>query len=186
MKPVKITISRAWRPAVRGGKRYPIWQATVSGGSVRRSKQTGFSDKTRAEEWATAEAAQRGHVPSAEVRETNRHPLQAQPKALAELVDAALRAPKEARRRTALVTQIVRDPRITAAVKARAAGRCEHCGLKYQHGQVHHVNALGDGGEDSLDNAIYLCLNCHGTADNNAFFNELVRISLRHILEVAA
>ena len=62
-----------------------------------------------------------------------------------------------------------RDPVIAAAVKERAQGICDLCcqpapfnrpnGLPYL--EEHHLIRLADGGEDSINNAIALCPNCH-------------------------
>lgn len=66
-------------------------------------------------------------------------------------------------------TVYYRDPVIAAAVKERANGICDLCelpapfcnaeGLPYL--EEHHLVRLADGGDDSLDNAVALCPNCH-------------------------
>lgn len=66
-------------------------------------------------------------------------------------------------------TVYYRDPVIAAAVKERADGKCDLCeqpapfcnaeGLPYL--EEHHLVRLADGGDDSLDNAVALCPNCH-------------------------
>ena len=58
---------------------------------------------------------------------------------------------------------------IAAAVKERANGQCDLCrqpapfinanGFPYL--EEHHLVRLADGGDDSLDNAVALCPNCH-------------------------
>lgn len=62
-----------------------------------------------------------------------------------------------------------RDPTIAAYVKKRANGQCQLCGMKApfedQNGlpylECHHLEWLSKGGEDSLDNCVALCPNCH-------------------------
>lgn len=66
-------------------------------------------------------------------------------------------------------TVYYRDPVIAAAVKERANGKCDLCGqpapfnnangLPYL--EEHHLSRLADGGDDSIDNAVALCPNCH-------------------------
>lgn len=64
----------------------------------------------------------------------------------------------------------VRNPDVVAEVLIRARGSCERCGatapfLRRRNGvpylEVHHVTRLVDGGEDTVENAIALCPNCH-------------------------
>lgn len=67
------------------------------------------------------------------------------------------------------VTQFVRDPEVVAWVLAQASGHCECCeapapffredGSPFL--EVHHVQRLADGGEDTVNNAVALCPNCH-------------------------
>jgi 5-methylcytosine-specific restriction endonuclease McrA len=67
-------------------------------------------------------------------------------------------------------TAFVRNPHVVATVLSRANGYCEHCeqpapfmrksdGTPYL--EVHHIQPLGEGGEDTVENAIALCPNCH-------------------------
>ncbi len=55
------------------------------------------------------------------------------------------------------------DARTKAKAAERAAGRCEHCGLKLKAGGYHydHIVPDGLGGEPTLDNCQVLCLTCH-------------------------
>ncbi|MBU2772510.1 HNH endonuclease [Acidithiobacillus ferrooxidans] len=66
--------------------------------------------------------------------------------------------------------QYERDPRVAAFVLKKANGICFGCknkgpfiskvtGLPYL--EVHHVKMLKDGGEDTVDNTVALCPNCH-------------------------
>lgn len=67
------------------------------------------------------------------------------------------------------VKQIVRDPYIAEYAKKRAKGICQLCGdtapftdkkgMPYL--ESHHVIWLANGGEDSIENTVALCPNCH-------------------------
>ncbi len=62
-----------------------------------------------------------------------------------------------------------RDASVSAYVKMRADGKCDMCGMEAPffdkkgkpYLEEHHVIRLADGGEDSIDNAVALCPNCH-------------------------
>lgn len=62
-----------------------------------------------------------------------------------------------------------RDPEISAYVKKRANGKCDLCGnlapfldtKGNPYLEEHHVKRLADGGEDTINNAVALCPNCH-------------------------
>jgi 5-methylcytosine-specific restriction endonuclease McrA len=67
-------------------------------------------------------------------------------------------------------TAFVRNPYVVAIALERANGSCEDCeepapfvrksdGSPYL--EVHHVQPLADNGEDTVENAIALCPNCH-------------------------
>lgn len=67
-------------------------------------------------------------------------------------------------------TVFMRNPDVVAEVLFRADGRCERCRtlapfLRAKDGspylEVHHRVQLANGGDDSLENAIALCPNCH-------------------------
>jgi flavoprotein len=64
----------------------------------------------------------------------------------------------------------IRNPDIVAQKLYEAAGRCQRCqksapfnrkidNIPYL--EVHHINRLADGGDDTLKNTIALCPNCH-------------------------
>lgn len=63
----------------------------------------------------------------------------------------------------------VRDPNVVAWILHTASGRCEACNspapFDRENGEpfleVHHVRPLGEGGPDTVDNAIACCPNCH-------------------------
>ena len=70
-----------------------------------------------------------------------------------------------------VTTQVYRrNPDVVAAVLERAHGVCENCGgdapfKRASDGtaylEVHHKKRLADGGEDTVENAIAVCPNCH-------------------------
>ena len=66
-------------------------------------------------------------------------------------------------------TAFTRYPWIVEYTKRRANGSCELCGEKAPFNdkngdpflEVHHIDWLSRGGNDSIDNAVALCPNCH-------------------------
>lgn len=79
-------------------------------------------------------------------------------------------APKLPIKVQATVGVYLRNPDVVAEVLSRAKGVCEGCTkpapfLKKADGkpylEVHHVQLLANGGEDTPENAIALCPNCH-------------------------
>jgi 5-methylcytosine-specific restriction enzyme A len=72
------------------------------------------------------------------------------------------------------ITQIhLRNPDVVVEVLIRANGSCEECkepapftrksdGTPYL--EVHHRKPLAEGGEDTIENAIAMCPNCHRKA----------------------
>jgi 5-methylcytosine-specific restriction enzyme A len=68
------------------------------------------------------------------------------------------------------VKTFYRSAAVVAEVRLRAGGKCESCHqtapfLRAQDGQpyleVHHIVKLADNGEDTVENAIAVCPNCH-------------------------
>lgn len=68
------------------------------------------------------------------------------------------------------VAVYIRNPDVVAEVLLRAKGKCEACGeaapfIRSSNGtpylEVHHRKKLSDGGDDTVENAIALCPNCH-------------------------
>jgi 5-methylcytosine-specific restriction protein A len=64
----------------------------------------------------------------------------------------------------------LRNADVVAEVLIRANGTCERCGknapfLRAKDGtpylEVHHKEKLANGGDDTVENAIALCPNCH-------------------------
>ena len=79
-------------------------------------------------------------------------------------------APLLPARSSAVVTVFVRNPDVVAEVLERGNGSCERCRnpAPFIRGkdntpylEIHHEIRLADGGEDSVDNALALCPNCH-------------------------
>jgi 5-methylcytosine-specific restriction protein A len=79
----------------------------------------------------------------------------------------ALKKPKKS---VATVTVFVRNPIVIAEVLLRAKGACEGCGQNAPfhrrsdgspYLEVHHKVRLANDGEDTIDNAVALCPNCH-------------------------
>ncbi|MRT05781.1 HNH endonuclease [Ewingella americana] len=83
------------------------------------------------------------------------------------------------------VTSIVfkRNALVVAQVLALAKGKCQSCKrdapFKRENGkhylEVHHVEWLSRGGEDTVDNAIALCPNCHRQAHYGKL--ELIKVN---------
>lgn len=68
------------------------------------------------------------------------------------------------------ISEFKRDPNVVAEVLIRAKGNCGKCrekgpfnrasdGTRYL--EVHHIIRLADGGEDTVENAMAVCPNCH-------------------------
>ena len=80
---------------------------------------------------------------------------------------AAKKKPREIEVKTKVYA---RNPDVVAEVLSRAKGVCEKCNQpapfirakdKTPYLEVHHVIQLAHGGDDSVDNALALCPNCH-------------------------
>ncbi len=76
-----------------------------------------------------------------------------------------------------MLESFVRNPDVVAEVLERAEGTCGQCkraapfrraGNGEPYLEVHHKVRLADGGEDTLENAIALCPNCHRQAHYGA------------------
>ncbi|WP_081891471.1 HNH endonuclease [Verrucomicrobium sp. BvORR106] len=67
------------------------------------------------------------------------------------------------------VVQFSRDPWVHAYVLRRSAGHCERCGAPAPfltpegspYLEVHHIVTLAEGGQDTINNTVALCPNCH-------------------------
>lgn len=68
-----------------------------------------------------------------------------------------------------IVNSYIRDRHVSEYAKCRAKGICQLCGNpapfydknKRPYLEAHHVVRLADGGNDSIDNVVGLCPNCH-------------------------
>lgn len=112
-----------------------------------------------------------------------------------EAVEAAAKLPSSTREqilatesKTPVLTEVTtrvykRSPYVVAEVLLRAKGKCQSCkrdapflkedGTPFL--EVHHIEWLSKGGEDSVENAIALCPNCHRQAHYGAL--ELVAVN---------
>ncbi len=93
--------------------------------------------------------------------------FQLDPKARAARLAGALAQP---RRVEVFSYAFIRNPDVIAEVLERAQGICEACSavapfIRRSDGtpylEVHHKTRLADGGEDTVQNAVALCPNCH-------------------------
>jgi len=72
-------------------------------------------------------------------------------------------------RRASQSERIIRNEAVAAYVKKAAMGHCDLCGAKapfigrdkQPFLECHHVKHLANGGEDTIENAVALCPNCH-------------------------
>jgi 5-methylcytosine-specific restriction endonuclease McrA len=86
------------------------------------------------------------------------------------------KAPKKPQKVKTFITAFERNPDVVVEVLLRANGICEcckkHAPFKRKGGgkekgtpylEVHHIQTLADGGDDTVENAEALCPNCHRT-----------------------
>ncbi len=82
-------------------------------------------------------------------------------------------APKKPNRRIIKVVAFDRNPDVITEVLYRAEGSCEACEqpapfVRASDGspflEVHHRQPLAEDGEDTVENAVALCPNCHRRA----------------------
>ena len=80
------------------------------------------------------------------------------------------KAPKKPKRITVTTSIFKRNPDVVADVLINANGFCQKCNKaapfvkredKTPYLEVHHKLKLADGGDDTVENAIALCPNCH-------------------------
>jgi len=79
-------------------------------------------------------------------------------------------APRKPERRLKTVVYFDRNPDVVAQVLTKANGKCSQCGrdapFLRRHDntpylEVHHVAPLAEDGDDTVENAVALCPNCH-------------------------
>lgn len=86
-----------------------------------------------------------------------------------ELKKRAVNAPTKPGSRPAVAMQYARSPEVSEYAKRRAKGYCELCKapapFATQRGEpyleCHHIEWLARGGEDTIENTVALCPNCH-------------------------
>jgi 5-methylcytosine-specific restriction protein A len=103
----------------------------------------------------------------AEIRANRQKALGKMP--VEELRNRAAQTDKRPPTRTAQTEEFVRNEAVAAYVKKAAHGSCDLChqdapflnrrGEPYL--ECHHVQHLAKGGDDTIDNAVALCPNCH-------------------------
>ena len=80
------------------------------------------------------------------------------------------KAPRRPAQIAVVTLAFVRNPDVVVEVLARARGECERCAKpapfirrkdESPYLEVHHRKQLADGGEDTVENALALCPNCH-------------------------
>ncbi len=91
----------------------------------------------------------------------------------AERVRRLAAAQKKPRQITVSTSMFIRNPDVVAEVLLRASGVCERCRHPAPFNrrtdnspylEVHHRTPLAEGGDDTVDNALALCPNCHRAA----------------------
>jgi 5-methylcytosine-specific restriction protein A len=103
---------------------------------------------------------------TAELKEDVDYSMRLSPKKRAARIAVAPRLPEKM---LVTTTMYRRNADVMAAVFLRANGVCEHCKQKAPfvrrdgrpYLEVHHVVRLASGGEDTEENAVALCPNCH-------------------------
>lgn len=86
-----------------------------------------------------------------------------------ELEAKAAAAPKKPRSSTTVGVSYARNPHVAELAKRRANGKCELCGKpapfdnasNEPYLESHHIVWLAHGGDDSAENTVALCPNCH-------------------------
>lgn len=74
------------------------------------------------------------------------------------------------------VQQMIRPPKeVYNAVKERAKGRCQFCGVELDSGHVHHLNNVED--YNDWMNLRYLCTACHTNVHMNPSFAQKLRFT---------
>lgn len=87
--------------------------------------------------------------------------------------EALSKWPMKPKSRAVLTTVYDRNPHVVVTILARASGTCESCGAPAPFSrradgspylEVHHKVQLAHGGDDTVENAIAVCPNCHRRA----------------------
>ncbi len=86
-----------------------------------------------------------------------------------EIARRAKFSPKQPGNRQVTSNQLETSPWVTEHAKRRAKGMCQLCGQPAPFNdkagapflETHHIVWLASGGEDSIENTVALCPNCH-------------------------
>ena len=168
IRPFKYTEPKAWYVSDSKGNLYPL-KYIYALATNQKPSDFNTSDPLR-------EFPQLGF-------EVHRHPKDPakdfEAKVRASMADSKSRAErlaKSPRKPTQRIVQTVtfdRNPDVVAEVLLRANGKCESCNSdapfirrkdKTPYLEVHHKRQLSKGGEDTVENAIAVCPNCHRQA----------------------
>jgi 5-methylcytosine-specific restriction protein A len=103
---------------------------------------------------------------------------------LEELKKRARNSSSKPGKRAATTTSYQRSPVVKAYVLKRANGVCELCEqsapFNKKNGEpyleVHHVKQLADGGDDTIENAVALCPNCHRRVHSQGLESEIKKL----------
>jgi 5-methylcytosine-specific restriction protein A len=167
-RPFRFTESRSWYLVGMNGRLYPlkyIYALAVSrtpssfntSEPISKLKKLGFTlqqkpkDMISEFEAKVKEALKNPHERAARLAKAHRKPGQ----------------------RLAQVIVFDRNPDVIAEVLSRAKGKCELCGTsapflrrkdRTPYLEVHHKKQLTQGGDDTVENAVATCPNCHREA----------------------
>jgi 5-methylcytosine-specific restriction protein A len=161
---------------IRNLRRLSIWPPTSL--LIKKSNGLPLKERNRAGGWS--EVYERGDlavftITSAETEESSTRKLAEEIQAARNLDANTLQqrlatAPKIPERIQIISVGYRRNADVIVSVLNRANGVCERCSkaapfLRKSDGtpflEVHHRKPLGDGGEDTTENALALCPNCH-------------------------
>jgi 5-methylcytosine-specific restriction protein A len=154
----------AYRNALRSVERHLAYYESLSTGH----KQPGLQ-RILDEHKQASGPAEFGEIEIALQAEVQSSLALPQGKRLQRLSDA----PRKPSQIVAAVAVFVRNPDVIAEVLLRANGTCEDCGKAAPFSrrsdgspylEVHHKIRLADGGDDTVENAVAVCPNCHRRA----------------------
>jgi len=125
-------------------------------------------------------------IPKVELDKTFERKLKrASTLALDELKSRASKSQSKPGSRVATTTTYQRDPNVVNYTLKRANGVCELCeqpapfikrnGEPYL--EVHHVEQLSNGGNDTIENAVALCPNCHRKMHSLGLKSDLTKLT---------
>jgi hypothetical protein len=154
-----------------------ILTESITGNAVERFANSDLITSTETESNAATESGvsteNTDHIEVATTQNTDKsQTIDSESDELSELRERAKEQAKEnpsAKSVSGNESRYIRSPAVKEYAKVRADGSCEYCGkpapFNSQTGdpylEVHHVDELGDGGDDSPDKVIALCPTCH-------------------------